>query len=233
MSTPVSLAPGARVRTTHGFIGRLERLEQRGPSYNDQPDHLLVRSEDGQQFYLVPLMLVKRVVQGAQGTIVDLAIGSDELQHYMVEPLQSEQHTGTRTVPTENDEPALRIPLASEELVTRKEPVILGNIHVHKGVKTIEQSLNVPVYHEEVSIEHIPPERYDAHAPVGPDEVIIPILEERLIIQKQSVVKEYIRIRKQLIAQQETIHEGLRREFVDITNEGPDEPHAAEQQAPD
>ena len=104
----------------------------------------------------------------------------------------------------------------------------MGNVHIHKGVETLEQSLNVPVYHEEVSIEHIPPERYDSTTAVGPDEVIIPILEERLIVQKQSVVKEYIRIRKQLIARQETIHEGLRREFADITHQKPDEPAPTE-----
>ncbi|HLZ60281.1 MAG TPA: YsnF/AvaK domain-containing protein [Ktedonosporobacter sp.] len=224
MDTTAAILPGARVRTTHGFIGTVERLEQRGQGQAAQPDYLVVRSDDGFSCYVLPLMLVRRVIRTDSGSLVDLALGSDELRHYLNESLNTGTEapvpapsSGGKKESVDASDTELRVPLASEEVLVQKQPVVSGNIHIHKRVETVEQRLNVPVYHEEAVIEHIPPEQYDASTPVAPGEIIIPLVEERLIVQKQSVIREYLRIRKTVVAEQQVVREPLRREFVDVS----------------
>lgn len=229
MDSSASFLPGALVRTTHGFIGTLERLEQHGQEAGAQPS-MIVASQGGQQRYRLPVLLVQRVSQVGPDVVIDLAVESDDLRNYVMEtvgPASGEQAfpaaQGAREGESGASETTLRIPLASEELDIRKEPVTLGHVQLHKRVETVEQSVNVPVYHEEVSVEHIPPDQYTPAEPGNPNELVIPIVEERLVIRKETVVKEYVRIRKHLVAEQQTIREPLRHEVADVVERYPDE----------
>ena len=38
--------------------------------------------------------------------------------------------------------------------MVQKEAVSRGAVHLHKSVETTEQTLQVPVFHEEATIEH-------------------------------------------------------------------------------
>ena len=125
------------------------------------------------------------------------------------------QAAASNSVPDEDM--VLSMPIAHEELIVRKEPAVLGRIRVHKGVESEEQHVTLPVYHEEAVIEHIAPDKYDRKAYTNPNEVIIPIVEERLVVQKQIVVKEYLRVKKVLVARQDEVNETLRRETVSVS----------------
>jgi uncharacterized protein (TIGR02271 family) len=224
MSGQESIVPGARVRGTDGFVGAIERLEHQAGDANGQPDTMLVRSDDGHWRYRIPLMVVSRASRGPFRSEVEVAIGRDDLAHYVAEELPE-------TPPAFTDDPAghgqwgsmgqppdtVRLPLAVEDLVAHKRPVVRGTVHIHKGVETVEQHHEVPVYHEVVLVEHVPVSEYDGLPPQAPGEVIIPILEERLVVTKKTVIKEYLRVRKHLVTKRESVHDSVRRETVEVT----------------
>lgn len=234
-----AILPGARVRTADGFIGTVERLDRHDagvpdPGDADQRDTMLVRSEDRHWRYAIPLMLVERVQQGPFSTIVHLTLEADRLPQYIVESLDGERPTDegiTRTgaTPTQGSDAAsgdraddsadvqtIRVPLAEEELVARKRPVTLGHVHVHKAVVSREEQLRVPVTHEEVLVEHLPPEAHDGRPADNPNDLYIPVLEERLVVQRQTVVREWIRVSKRLETREYEVRGTVRREVLTV-----------------
>ena len=241
MRSFAAILPGTRVKCEQGFIGTVERLERRWAEPGDQPDRMLVRSDDGRWRYSIPLMFVNRVSQGTFHPVVYLTMQPEELTHYVVEAIPEQDRARTPAPPrtderapveaavasstgeqqaqpgAQDEDLVLSMPIVHEELVVRKEPAVLGTIRVHKGVETEDQHVSLPVYHEEAIIEHIAPDNYDRKAYTNPNEVIIPIVEERLVVQKQIVVKEYLRVKKVLVSQMDEVNETLRRETVSVT----------------
>jgi len=221
-----AILPGARVRTDEGFLGTVERLDRHWAESGDQPDRMIVRSEDERWRYSIPLMFVHSVTQGTFQPIVYIALRSDELIHYIYEPILRQTRPSVRAVaPTDtavqpDDNTLLKVPLHNEELFVRKRPVVLGRIHVHKDVVSEERHVSLPVYHEETIIDHLSPDQFDpAQAREHPNDVYIPIIEERLVVQKQLVVREYLRIRKQRVTEQQEVNDTVRHETVRISEE--------------
>jgi uncharacterized protein (TIGR02271 family) len=167
-------------------------------------------------------MFVSNVTQGEFLPVEDVTVHSDELAHYILGPadIAPSSEQPSTALPQDHrlagqstampavagrDDVMLRMPIHEEQLSVHKQPVVPGEIHVHKGVETQQQGIAVPVDHEEASIEHIPSDQGDGLSPTNPNETIIPILEERIVVKKASVVKEYLRIRKQLVAEQKAV----------------------------
>lgn len=230
MNNFVSVLPGSRVRCQDGFIGTVERLDDRRARSGGNPDRMLVRSEDGHWRYSVPLMFVTNVSQGAFHSIVQVSIRADELTHYIVEELTPPQNPEFGNAPTLADggqltdtrargDEVLRMPIAHEELVIHKQPIVRGKVRVHKRVEKHEERVVLPVYHEEAIVEHISPDQYDGLPPANPNEVIVPIIEERLVVQKQSIIREYIRVRKKLVRTEKEVRGKMRREVVEVSEE--------------
>lgn len=230
MNNFVSVLPGSRVRCQDGFIGTVERLDDRRARSGGNPDRMLVRSEDGHWRYSVPLMFVTNVSQGAFHSIVQVSIRADELTHYIVEELTPPQNPEFGNAPTIADggqltdtrargDEVLRMPIAHEELVIHKQPIVRGKVRVHKRVEKHEERVVLPVYHEEAIVEHISPDQYDGLPPANPNEVIVPVIEERLVVQKQSIIREYIRVRKKLVRTEKEVRGKMRREVVEVSEE--------------
>lgn len=117
-----------------------------------------------------------------------------------------------------NDYTTVRIPVLAEQLLVQKEAVSRGAVHLHKSVETTEQTLQVPVFHEEATVEHLTPEAYNASGVQDPDTMVIPIYEEQVVVEKRMVLKEYIRIRKRRVEEQQTVTETVRREYLTVTD---------------
>ena len=98
------------------------------------------------------------------------------------------------------------------------QPVQRGIVRLHKGIETTEQVLTVPVSYEEVVIDHIPAAQYDAAAPLGADETIIPIFEERLVVETRRVITEYLRVRKRVVTRQQEVRGPVRREVITVSD---------------
>jgi len=89
--------------------------------------------------------------------------------------------------------------LTAERLVVETRTVQRGTVHLRKSVETVEQHLTASLAQDEVSVEHIPAAQFDPHAPVEPDEVVIPLVEERLVVEIRAVVVEYVRMRQRCV----------------------------------
>ena len=115
------------------------------------------------------------------------------------------------------------IPVVREQVhVTRRE-VERGGVRVHKRVEEREEVVEQPTYREEVTVERVTLGQPIADV-VAPrqegDTLIIPVLEEMLVVEKRLVLKEEIRITKRRITETEQARVLLREEHVDIEELG-------------
>lgn len=114
-----------------------------------------------------------------------------------------------------------RLQLREERLKVDKENVRTGEVNVDKHVETDHQEFDVPVEREEVTIERRP---VDGERKAGGmdddltenDSIHIPVSEERVNVDKESVVDEEVVVRKDKVQDTEHVSEDVRREEVDI-----------------
>ena len=113
----------------------------------------------------------------------------------------------------------IRVPLAEERLQVSTQPVELGDVRIHKRVDEVEEVVREPLIRGDVVIERVKTRRR-VEGPVGPrqedDWLVVPIVEERLLVQKILVVTEEIRIRQRPVTEVQEIRETLRRERVEV-----------------
>jgi uncharacterized protein (TIGR02271 family) len=224
MNTIEGIDPGTMVYGTDGVIGIVEG--QAEPVLNDEPAEgvLVVRSHDGVRCYRVPATFIRTVTVRDGQPAVELNVSSAVLESWLAE-VQPAAEWDAASNPVQKEaasafeQETIRLPVHTEELDVRKQPITLGNVHVHKGVETVERHLTVRVYREEAVIEHIAPEDYDATTPPGPDELILPVMEEKIFIEKRAVVKEYIRIHKERLWEEQEPRATVRHEFVEVTEQ--------------
>ena len=115
------------------------------------------------------------------------------------------------------DEDELRVTRSEEELRAGTREREAGAMRVRKRVRTDRERLEVPVRREEVSVERVPVnEAAPSDAVIGEDEVSVPVVEEEVVVDKQAVIKEEVRIRKDVVQDTEVVEEDVRREEVDV-----------------
>jgi uncharacterized protein (TIGR02271 family) len=117
------------------------------------------------------------------------------------------------------DEDELRVQRTEEELRAGTREREAGSMRVRKRVRTDRESIEVPTRHEEVSIERVPVEGEASEAEIGDDEVVVPVTEEEVVVEKRPVVKEEVRIRKDVVEDTETVEEDVRREEVEVEDD--------------
>ena len=114
------------------------------------------------------------------------------------------------------DEDELRVQRTEEELRAGTREREAGSMRVRKRVRTDREQIEVPTRHEEVSVERVPMEGEASEAQIGDDEVVVPVTEEEVVVEKRPVVKEEVRIRKDVVEDTETVEEDVRREEVEV-----------------
>ncbi len=107
-------------------------------------------------------------------------------------------HAGVGSRPPSAAAPQTVIPVVREELEVGKRRVDTGRgVRVHKTVQERQAVVDEPLAKDEVRVERVKVER-TVEAPVDVryegDTMIIPVLEEVLVVQKRLVLKEEIRI---------------------------------------
>jgi uncharacterized protein (TIGR02271 family) len=115
-----------------------------------------------------------------------------------------------------------RIALSEEELAVGREQRQAGEVRVGKHVETEHVKRDVPVSHEEVEIERRPIEgdRMEGRARIEEDEIRVPLNEERAVVQKRTVPREEIVLRKRQVQGTQRVEADLRREEADIDRQG-------------
>jgi uncharacterized protein (TIGR02271 family) len=117
------------------------------------------------------------------------------------------------------DRDELRVQRTEEELVAGTREREAGQLKVRKRVRTDHEQIAVPTRHEEVSVERVPVSGEATEAEIGDDEVVVPVTEEEVVVSKRPVVKEEVRIRKDVVEDTETVEEDVRREEVDVEDD--------------
>lgn len=134
----------------------------------------------------------------------------------------SRQTSASGTVAQSGTSEKRSIPLREEELQAYKERVKAGEAVVYKDVVTEQQTINVPVTHEEVIVEHrtIPGGR-PSDTPIGQDEVIrVPVTEEQVHVTKTPITTGEVTVSKQAVQEEKQITETVRREEAHVEREG-------------
>ena len=119
---------------------------------------------------------------------------------------------------TEHDN-ELRVQRTEEELAAGTREREAGEVRVKKNVRTDRESVAVPTRHEEVSVERVPLSGEASEAEIGDDEVLVPVTEEEVVVSKRPVVKEEVRIRKDVVEDTEVVEEDVRREEIDVDDQ--------------
>jgi len=119
-------------------------------------------------------------------------------------------------------EPDELIPLAEERLEVGKRAVERGRVVVRKRVETREELAEAVLHREELSVERVPfGVPVDAPPPVRQegDVLIVPVVEEQLVVRTRLVLKEELRVTRHRRA--ETFREPvrLRAEVAEVARE--------------
>lgn len=124
----------------------------------------------------------------------------------------------------EHDEESrtLHIPLAEEELEAHVYQRQEGVVRFSKRVETDPVETQVEVRSDDVFVERLPRDEI-VTTPRSPwyegDTMIIPVYEERLVMEKRLVLTEEIHVRRTVKTEQVDIQDTVRREVVDIETE--------------
>jgi uncharacterized protein (TIGR02271 family) len=122
-----------------------------------------------------------------------------------------------RSEVTHDDE--LRVQRSEEELRAGTREREAGSVKVRKRVRTDRERIEVPVKHEEVSVERVPVSGEATEAQIGEEEVSVPVTEEEVVVDKRAVAKEEVRLRKDVVEGTEVVEEDVRREEIDVEDD--------------
>jgi uncharacterized protein (TIGR02271 family) len=114
------------------------------------------------------------------------------------------------------DEDELRVQRTEEELAAGTRQREAGQLKVRKRVRTEREHIEVPTRHEEVSVERVPVEGEASEAEIGEEEVVVPLTEEEVVVGKRPLVKEEVRVRKDVVEGTEVVEEDVRREEIEV-----------------
>lgn len=115
----------------------------------------------------------------------------------------------------------VRIPVVQEEVSVGTRKVERGGVRVHRLVNERTETVEQPTIHEHVDVERITVGRVlaDDEQPQVREEgdtLIIPVVEEMLVVEKRLVLKEEVRITKHRSEEIEQVQVVLREEDVQI-----------------
>ena len=116
-------------------------------------------------------------------------------------------------------EDELRVQRTEEELRAGTREREAGEVGVQKTVRTDRERMEVPTRREEVTVDRVPVEGEASEGEIGEDEVSVPVTGEEVVVEKRPVVKEEVRIRKDVVEDAEVVEEDVRREEVEIDDE--------------
>ena len=96
-------------------------------------------------------------------------------------------------------EPEETIPIVQETVRVETRPVERDRVVVHKSIQTRDEVVDIPLNSEELEIERVPIGREVDTAPQireDGDVLIVPVLEERLVVEKRLILVEEVRVRR-------------------------------------
>lgn len=182
----------------HGTLVKASKQDQAGETYR----RLLI--EDGREL-LVPVS--ELVLQQDGSYYLPLSLADLE----STDKRQALQQTGTRE--------EVVIPLVAEQLAVTKQQVVSGRVRLNKLVREHQETVDEPLLREQVNVERVPINRVVSEAVAvrhEGDTMIIPVLEEVLVVEKRLMLKEelHVTIQRTTVSEPQTVT--LRSEEIQV-----------------
>lgn len=199
-----------------GLHGTIEPAQQ---AVDALPQRVRVQMADG-RVVLVPGELFER--RSAQDYYLPISLAD----------LVGQEGAGAGTALTEGGE--VVIPVVEERLDVARRSVPKGGVRVTKRVRQHEEVVDEPGFTEDVQVERVPINRtLDGPAEVRRegDTIIVPVLEEVLVVEKRLVLKEELRITRRRRAVSQPHHVTLRSEEVSVERFAGSEQHEVDVRA--
>jgi uncharacterized protein (TIGR02271 family) len=157
----------------------------------------------------------------------DVNSGTDQQTNYASNATTNTAvDTGTAAAATAatadtSEEAARDIKLRAEQLQANKSWAQAGEINIAKNVVSEQQTIDVPVTHEEVYVERRPGSGQVSDTPIGEDETIrVPVREEQVDVTKQTVETGEVVVGKRSVTETEEFTDTVRHEEVQVNREG-------------
>ncbi|MCQ6277167.1 YsnF/AvaK domain-containing protein [Bacillus sp. V3B] len=126
-----------------------------------------------------------------------------------------------RTADTEFAAEVGHLDLREEELDIDKHRVETGDVTLHKDIVEEEQSVNVPVSHDQVVIEQRSIDHEPTDEPITEEETVqIPVTAEKVDVDKHTVVTGEVSAHKRSVQETEQVRDVLRKEVADVESHG-------------
>ncbi len=114
---------------------------------------------------------------------------------------------------------------SEEQLHVGKEQVQTGRARLHKYVVTENQTVDVPVTREEVRLEREPITDGNVGDAVSGPEISeadheVTLTEERVVVDKETVPVERVRLDKDVVTDTEQVNESVRKEEIEVEGDG-------------
>jgi uncharacterized protein (TIGR02271 family) len=198
---------GAAVEATDGRLGTVDQVVVRPQT--GELSYVVVRRGWTNELFAVPAEMVREVAPS--GTVY-LSVTKEEAR-------AQSANVPKEALADSPDSREVRIPLVEEELIPEKRWVDLGELRIHKFVDTREELIREAVTRDDLLVERVPvnqPLEAPLDTRVEDDWLVIPIMEEVLVVQKRLMLKEEVRIRKRQVTETQELHETVRSERAEI-----------------
>jgi len=122
---------------------------------------------------------------------------------------------------SEPSDRVLVVPVVQEQARVEVRTVDAGGVRIHKTVNEQTHTIDEPLLHDAVAVRHVPVDRIVplSEAPSARQEgdtLIVPVLEEILVVEKRCRIKEEIHITRSQAKEQHVETVVLRSEDVTI-----------------
>ncbi|WP_083470347.1 YsnF/AvaK domain-containing protein [Rufibacter tibetensis] len=143
----------------------------------------------------------------------------DQISNQENEPYRGRNSTSTGSANQDQQE-HLTIPVIEERVHLDKRVVETGSVRITKVITEQEVPLNIPLIQEEHDIQHVPVNQY-VDSPPPPiryegDTMIIPIVQEVMVVEKRLMVIEELHITKNKVQTNDVQQISLRKEEIRI-----------------
>jgi uncharacterized protein (TIGR02271 family) len=126
------------------------------------------------------------------------------------------------TATTGMGDQAQQVKLHAEQLQPQTRWQQAGEVQLRKNVVSEQQTVDVPVTREEVYIERQPVSGQVSDAPITDDgeTIRVPVNEEQVDMNKQTVVTDEVTVGKRAVQQNQQYTDTVRREELDVNTQG-------------
>ena len=107
------------------------------------------------------------------------------------------------------------IPLVAEQLVVDKRVVETGRVRLHVHTEEHVEVVEAPLLQVQYAVEHVPVDRVVDAVPsirYEGETTVYPVMEERLVVRREMVLVEEVRVTRREVRTVETQSHVLRRE---------------------